>query len=277
MIKNMPKRPLRPGTPRHTPLNRAARTFYRHGLSKLNDSRIPFLVGGAYAFAHYTGIVRHTKDIDIFVHPRDSDRALQTLATAGYNTDLTFPHWLGKAFSGEHFIDVIFSSGNGLCRVDDEWFAHAIDASVLDLPVRLCPPEEMIWSKAFVKERERYDGADVAHILQAWGAQLAWPRLLQRFDTHWRVLLSHLVLFGFVYPTERTQIPEWVMQELIHRLQNEMQEAPPEADRLCQGTLFSRGQYLSDVMSWGYQDARLLPRGPMTKEEVAHWTAAMDD
>jgi hypothetical protein len=277
MIKNMSKRPQRPRTPRRTPLNRAARTFYRHGLSTLNDSRIPFLVGGAYAFAHYTGIIRHTKDIDIFVHPRDSDRALQTLGTAGYNTDLTFPHWLGKAFSGEHFIDVIFSSGNGLCRVDDEWFEHAIDASVLDLPVRLCPPEEMIWSKAFVKERERYDGADVAHILQACGTQLAWPRLLQRFDTHWRVLLSHLVLFGFVYPAERTQIPEWVMQELIHRLQNEMQEASPEADRLCQGTLLSRGQYLSDVMSWGYRDARLLPRGPMTKEEVAHWTAAMDD
>jgi hypothetical protein len=29
-----------------------------------------------------------------------------------------------------------------------------------DVPVIFCPPEEMIWSKAFVMERERYDGAD---------------------------------------------------------------------------------------------------------------------
>jgi hypothetical protein len=243
----------------------------------LNKSRIPYLVGGAYAFAHYTGIVRHTKDFDIFVHPQDIDRVFQTLAAAGCNTDLTFPHWLGKAFSGEYFIDVIFSSGNGLCRVDDEWFAHAIDANILDVPVRLCPPEEMIWSKAFVKERERYDGADIAHILQACGARLDWSRLLQRFDTHWRVLLSHIVLFGYVYPAEQTQIPEWVMQKLIYRLQQETHEVRPEAERLCQGTLLSRGQYLNDIMNGGYQDARLRPHGRMTKEEVAHWTAAMDD
>ena len=28
---------------------------------------MPFLVGGAYAFARYTGIERHTKDFDVFV------------------------------------------------------------------------------------------------------------------------------------------------------------------------------------------------------------------
>ena len=64
---------------------------------------------------------------------------------------------------------------------------------VLDVPVRLIPAEEMIWSKAFVMERERYDGADVAHILRACAETLDWPRLLQRFDGHWRVLLQHLV------------------------------------------------------------------------------------
>jgi hypothetical protein len=273
----MSKRSARPRAPRRITLSRAARTFYRRGLNTLNEARIPFLVGGAYAFAHYTNIMRDTKDFDIFVHPRDSKRVLRTLATAGYNTDLTFPHWLGKAFSGEYFIDVIFSSGNGLCRVDEAWFERAIDANILQVPVRLCPPEEMIWSKAFVKERERYDGADIAHILQACGARLAWPHLLQRFAMHWRVLLSHLVLFGYVYPAERTQVPEWVMQELIARLRQEIQGAQPEVERLCQGTLLSRGQYLSDVMNWGYQDARLRPRGRLTKEEIAHWTAAMDD
>ena len=32
---------------------------------------MPFLVGGAYAFERYTGIARHTKDFDLFIHPRD--------------------------------------------------------------------------------------------------------------------------------------------------------------------------------------------------------------
>src|SRR5215813_13704380 len=134
-------------TSRHNIPEPVAQAFYRQGLAILRDSHIPFLVGGAHALARYTGVVRRTKDFDIFVFPRDCERTLQALSTAGYRTDLTFPHWLGKAFCGEHFIDVIFNSGNGVCRVDDEWFAHAREGHILGAPVRLCPPEEFIWSK----------------------------------------------------------------------------------------------------------------------------------
>lgn len=253
-----------------------AHVIYRRGLITLRDAQAPFLVGGSYALERYTRVVRDTKDFDIFVLPRDRDRALHVLAAAGYHTDLTYPHWLAKAFCGEDFIDVIFNSGNGCCQVDEEWFLHAVENMVLDVPVRLCPPEEMIWSKAFVTERERYDGADIAHILRACGEQLAWPRLLRRFDAHWRVLLSHLVLFGFIYPSERTKIPDWVMQKLLHRLQNELPGDPP-AERVCQGTLLSRTQYLADITRWGYLDSRLLPIGKMTQEEIDHWTAAIDE
>jgi hypothetical protein len=271
MTKPLPRSPL--SSPAHT--EPTAHAFYRRGLLTLIDHRIPFLVGGGYAFERYTEIVRRTKDFDIFVYPRDCDRVLQVLAQGGYRTDLTFPHWLGKAFCDDNFIDVIFNSGNGICQVDDEWFAHAVEDRVLDIPVRLCPPEEMIWSKAFIQERERYDGADIAHVLRALGTQLGWPRLLQRFGEHWRVLLSHLVLFGLIYPAERTQIPEWVMSDLITRLQHEVHEATDEP--WCQGTLLSRAQYLIDVLHWGYQDARLLPKGTMTREEIDHWTAAIDE
>jgi hypothetical protein len=253
-----------------------AYTFYHQGLTTLHESQVPFLVGGAYALERYTGIVRYTKDFDIFVHPRDHERALQALTAAGYQTDLTFPHWLGKAFSGDHFIDVIFGAGNGICTVDDEWFEHAIGQEILGLSVQICPAEEMIWSKAFVGERERYDGADIAHILRVCSESLAWPRLLRRFDAHWRVLLSHLVLFGFIYPAERGHIPAWVMEKLIYRLQNEV-HSPPPTGRVCQGTLISREQYLIDIMRWDYGDVRLLPKGGMTSKDIAHWTAAIDE
>ena len=132
----------------------------------------------------------------------------------------------------------------------------------------------MIWSKAFVEERERYDGADIAHLLRACGKHFAWPRLLRRFDPHWRVLLSHLVLFGFIYPAKHDRIPEWVIQELLYRLSHELQTTPSH-ESLCQGTLLSRQQYLADTLQWGYQDARLLPKGALTQEEVDNWTAAI--
>ncbi len=141
--------------------------FYRAMIEALRSVDVPFLVGGAYAFARYTGIERHTKDFDIFVRAEDVNRVMATLAGAGCATELTFPHWLGKAYCGSDFIDVIFRSANGLAAVDEDWFAHAVEDEVLGLPVRLIPREEMLWSKAFVMERERYDGADVNHLLRA--------------------------------------------------------------------------------------------------------------
>src|SRR5215831_2986459 len=104
------------------------REFYQRSLRLMAGSDIPFLLGGAYALAHYTGIVRHTKDLDLFVRPADARRALEVFARAGYRTELTFPHWLAKAFHGNDFIDVIFNSGNGHCAVDDGWFEHAVEA-----------------------------------------------------------------------------------------------------------------------------------------------------
>jgi len=242
-------------------------SFYRTALQALQASQVPFLVGGAYALATYTGIVRHTKDFDIFTRPEDCEHALRVLSEVGCRTEITDARWLAKAFSGEDFIDVIFSSGNAIAAVDDLWFEHALEAKILGLSLQLCPPEETIWSKSFVMERERYDGADVAHLLHASGDRLDWHRLLDRFGSHWRVLLSHLILFGFIYPSERGRIPPSVMDALLDRLRCEMHQLP-STEQLCQGTLLSRAQYATDVDHWGYQDARLLPLGDKTAPEA---------
>jgi hypothetical protein len=241
------------------------------------DAHVPFLVGGAYALERYTGIARHTKDFDIFVRAADCGPALAVLASAGCQTDLTFSHWLAKAFRGDDFIDVIFSSGNGIATVDDAWFTHAIPAEVLGLRVKLCPAEEMIWSKAFIMERERYDGADIAHLIRAEGERLDWRRLLARFGAeHWPVLLNHVILFRFIYPGERDRVPAWVVRELCGRVEADVDGGAADA-RVCRGTILSRGQYLVDIDDWGYRDARLAPMGAMTRGQIAHWTAGIAD
>jgi hypothetical protein len=252
------------------------RAFYCGVLHALAESGVPFLVGGAYAFARYTGIVRHTKDFDLFVRPADRDRVLAVLAGNGCETDVPFPHWLAKARCGEDFVDVIYCSGNGVAAVDDEWFARAVDGEVLDLPVKLVPPEEMIRSKAFVQERERYDGADIAHLIRARGRTLDWRRLLHRFGPHWRVLFQHLIAFGFIYPGERDAVPDWLLRELWRRTEAELARGPAPTD-VCRGTLLSRQQYLPDIECWGYADARLHPRVAMTADEIGIWTEAIDD
>jgi len=278
-------------------------------MAVLEQAGVAFMVGGAYAFAHYTGIVRHTKDFDLFILPGDFDAALAALAAAGYPVERNFPHWLGKAYGDDgSFVDLIFGSGNGLTRVDEGWFRHARRGEVLGVAVRLIPAEEMLWSKSFIMERERFDGADVAHLLHCCAEELDWQRLLDRFGEHWRVLLSHLVLFGYIYPAQpasgaratrpsnAARVPPAVMATLIGRLSRETFDtaagagghaeggasgagAPSAqgADPLCRGTILSRAQYLFDLATHGYLDARLPPSGTMSPEQVEQWTAAIED
>jgi hypothetical protein len=251
--------------------------FYRAVMERLHQAEVQFLVGGAFAFHHYTGIGRSTKDFDLFVRRADWERALGLLEEAGYAVSRDFPHWLGKAHHQGMFVDLIFNSGNGVAEVDDGWFDHAAQAEVLGVRAMLCPAEEMLWSKAFIMERERYDGADVAHLLRCTAGRLDWERLLRRFGDHWRVLLAHLVLFGFVYPDQRRVIPPGPLVELLRLLAQEQVAAPSEEDRTCRGTVLSRLQYLADLERWGYRDAR-LEAGTLSPEELELWTqAALSD
>ena len=247
--------------------------FYRGVMITLNAAGIPFLVGGGYALRNYTGITRDTKDLDLFVLPAHIHRIMQILPASGYEAELKFPHWLGKARRKENVVDLIFSSGNGLCRVDEVWFEHGVESIAVGLPVKLSPPEEMIWQKAFIMERHRYDGADVVHLLHACGVAMDWTRLLARFGPQWPVLLSHMILAQFVFPNDDTPATRRTFTELLSRFSAAMQSPPPEPGApVCQGTLLSLLEYLPAVEQWGFRDARLPPVGNMTSAEIDHWT-----
>ncbi len=258
--------------------NRAGEPHERtcaHALAALNARGPRFMLGGAFALTHYTEVIRSTKDIDLFVTAEDVPATLRCLEIIGFRTQLTFPHWLAKAQLGPLKFDVIFASGNGVARVDAEWFQYATDTSLYGVPVRVVPVEELIWSKAYVMERERYDGADVAHLLRARGRSLDWARLERRFGPHRAVLLSYILLFEFIYSDARRYLPEGVFERLVDavRAQRATQHEPDE--RVCRGALLSRQQFLSDILDTGYADGRIV-EGAMTPDQVELWTAAID-
>src|SRR6266545_2323127 len=147
-----------------TDLDRASLEFYQHAMRLMQEGNLPFLVGGAYALARYTGIERHTKDFDVFI---------------------------------------------------------------------------------------------------------------RREGRYWRALFAHVLLFGFIYPSDRSKVPSWVMAEMSERLAEETKRGDlPE--KICYGTIVSRQQYLVDVKEWGYRDARLEPLGNMSEEEIEEWTRGIE-
>jgi predicted nucleotidyltransferase len=269
----MRRQPLAPSLEDEVPLHTAA--FYRRALQVLTDAKVPFLVGGAFAHACFTGIRRATKDLDLFIRRSDWDRVCRVAHDQGWQAELAFPHWLAKVYGGEDFIDLIFNSGNGVTPVDDSWFRGNRKADVLGVPVRLANIEDSLMSKAFIMERERFDGADIAHLILANAERLDWRAMVERFGPHWRILLAHLSLFGYIYPGERHRIPQWVMDTLVARLADESRRRPTDDPHVCAGTLLSREQYLHDVEQLGYVDGRLTPASTMTPEDVAVWTEAI--
>lgn len=250
--------------------------LYREALLSLVARRSPFLVGGTYAYRGLTGINRPTKDLDLFVREADRDRVLGHLREAGWETEIEAPHWLAKARRGAVYVDVIHSSGSGLAPVDDLWFTHGVPGRVLGVDVFLAPTEEMIWSKAFVMEKYRFDGADIAHLILARGERLNWDRLLWRFGRHWRVLMGHLLFFGFIYPDRKGLVPRELTETCMALLRSEPDVMPGLGRRepSCRGTLLSRKEYRVDVEQWGFRDARLDPDVRMTERDIDAWTEA---
>jgi hypothetical protein len=233
--------------------NPKAADFYVRALQTLERADVPFLIGGAYAMQTYAGIARETKDLDIFATAGDYPHLLQSLADAGYDVEITDATWLAKAREGEYYVDIIFGSANGVSSVDHTWLEHAYPAQVMGRSLTLVSVEDQIWQKCFVQDRYRYDGADVAHIFREWGPKIDWTRLLHRMEAHWELLFAHILQFRYIYPAERSTVPDWLIDELQARVKAQM-SVPVPTEAVCRGPLLSKKQYTVDIEQWGYRE-----------------------
>lgn len=230
-----------------------AHTFYREALEHLNNSGANYMLGGAFAFFHHTGIFRDTKDLDVFCKSSEYPKIMQFFAGLGFKTELTDVRWLAKIFKNDYYIDIIFDTVNNICTVDDSWYEFAIKAEFKGLKVLLVAPEELIWAKVYVQNRERFDGADVNHLILKTGKSLDWKRLLARLEQHWHLLLSQIINFQFVYPSDfHDIIPRWLFDELIDRARIQF-DLPPSVEKVCRGPIIDQTQYSTDIKEWNYR------------------------
>ena len=230
-----------------------AEAFYAESLRLLAESGVPFLLSGTYAVTAYTGIVRPTKDLDVFCKAGDYPKILAFFQARGYRTEVEDERWIAKVWQGEHFFDVIFAMSNGAAPVTDAWFEGDDSIEVYGSTAKITPPVELIVSKVFIQDRYRYDGADVVHVIYRARDRIDWKRLLGYLEPYWEVLFAHLLNFRFVYPTERNLVPRWLMEELTARLQAQV-SLPPARVKVCRGRLFSPRDYVTDITEWGFAD-----------------------
>jgi len=223
--------------------------MYVQVLSLFNANRIPFAVSGAFALHQHTGIWRDTKDLDLFLARDDVPRALRALDSAGFQTEICDHVWLCKAYRGEFFVDLITGMSNAVISVQHEWIERASRAEVLGIPVKVLAAEELIASKLFVTRRERFDGADIVHVIYGTAGRLDWARVLALIGEHWMVLLWTLVLYQYVYPAHSQFVPRTLWSDLLSRLQNELDHPDPRS--AFRGSLIDEKMFAIDATEWG--------------------------
>ncbi len=242
--------PVSSATPPDFPEAQCA--LFREVLQCLNQHRVDYAVSGAFALHAHTGIWRDTKDLDLFLCDEDVSAALGYLQQAGFDCEVRDPVWLAKAVRDEFFVDLITGMSNGVIVVDRSWIERSKPLQVMGEPSRVLGAEELIASKLFVTRRERFDGADICHVIFGTRGRLDWQRLQSIVGEHWEILLWALVLYAYAYPAHTGYVPSTLWNELLRRFQGAV--AKPDPNASFRGSLIDENMFAIDVKEWGMPD-----------------------
>lgn len=187
-------------------------------LDKVRDQQVPFALGGGLAVGVYTGRLRNTKDLDIYVLPEDRDRVVGIMMDCGledYFEKKPYDRgWIYRGNSGDVIVDAIFAMANRRAVVDAGWLERGPMIPMFDREIRVIPPEELIWSKLYVVQRDRCDWPDILNMVYATGAHLDWQHLLARVAEDTPLLKGVLSMFSWVSPEKARAIPKRVWDML---------------------------------------------------------------
>lgn len=185
--------------------------IYTRVLVHCQKRKLPFALGGAAALGIYTGHWRNTKDLDLYILPKHRRKAIQVFSEAGLSDfHCKTPYdrkWIYRAWSGDAVVDAIWAMANLRAEVDEEWITSGPVATYDGIQVRFLPPEELIWSKLYVLQRERCDWPDIFNMLYATAQYLDWDRLVHRLGDDVPLLRGVVDVFRWLCPSVGLNLP----------------------------------------------------------------------
>jgi len=223
--------------------------LYQDVLRLLKEHRVPHVISGAFALQEHTGVRRPAKDLDIFLTSESASVALELLDNHGFRCEVCDPVWLAKAHRDDFFVDFITGMSNAALIVTASWIARGRPATVFGIKTKILAAEELLASKLFVVRRERFDGADIAHVIYATQGHLDWSRILDLAGAHWEMLLWALLLFRYVYPAHSHYVPLVVWTQLVNHFM--LGILNPSRTARFRGSLVDENMFAIDVNEWG--------------------------
>lgn len=208
-------------------------SVFASAAAALGEVGIDFMIGGALGLGVYTGRLRDTKDVDFFVVPEDCPRAVEALAAAGfadYYPTLAYDRgWIYRSTRDNFIIDLIFQMANRRAEVDLIWFERSHPFMLKDKVLKAVAPEELLWQKLYVLQRDRCDWPDILNLLSAVGSELDWEHLRERLEQDVALLRSVVGLFIWLSPLEAAELrlPDWLLAGLEVPDRQSLQLADP--------------------------------------------------
>jgi hypothetical protein len=192
--------------------------IYEKVLSTMEESDVQFALGGAFALATYTGHLRDTKDLDIYVLPSKREKMVEILGNCGledlYKRQPYDRGWIYRGCTGDTIVDVIWGMPNQRASADQLWLARGPVLPIRGHRLRIIPVEELLWGKMYVMQRERCDWPDVLNLIYHAGSVLDWEYLLGRVGDDAPVLSAVLTLFSWLCPARADGLPGWLWKRL---------------------------------------------------------------
>ncbi|MGH2461610.1 MAG: nucleotidyltransferase family protein, partial [Chloroflexota bacterium] len=185
----------------------SAKKEYQLALRALMAGQVAFVIGGAWAVEHYVPLGRPTLDLDLMVEPSSVDRGVQALCQHGGRL-LGRDAMQARISLGGTEIDLVHHFAQGEYAIDGSWRQDGLPGYLFDVATLFAAPADLIWSKAFVASRHRFDGSDIVHLIRSAHRTIDWQRLRERLSPYPELLLAYLNLFEFCYPGERDAIPD---------------------------------------------------------------------
>jgi predicted nucleotidyltransferase len=190
-------------------------TIYKETLDALEEAGVPYVVGGGIAVAAY-GRKRATKDIDLYIKPEDSMRALEALRKAGFEINpMRNVKWLSKAYKDGIPIDFILENIGGIV-VTDETIERGRYLSVSGCRMFVMSPEDLVFRKVLAMRCRRDDWYDCIAVLSNTYQAFDWDYFLRLVENFTERALS-FVLFIKTDWDHVIPVPQRVVSTLLSR------------------------------------------------------------
>lgn len=207
--------------------------LYKSVIQEARRRAVPFTVGGGLAAMTYAGQWRDTKDLDLYIMRRHRKQMMGILAKLGvedyYQKSPYDRKWIYRGYKDGHIVDVIWAMANQRAAVDETWF-EGPEVEAGGERFRLLAPEDSLWSKLYVLQRDRSDWPDALNVLYGVGPEMDWHRLLRNVACDAPLLSGLVSIFSWLCPERAQELPSWLWDELRLRRPQE-QDAGLTRDR----------------------------------------------